>query len=85
MYLGRGVIINKKLGMENIKKQLMNDLEKLQNECLSIAAIMDEVWVYHPSNPDFINPISYIEYLKGELKRLEREVDEIEREIQLIS
>jgi len=67
--------------METKKEKLQKELEKLEFECFMISEVMNEVWTYHPSNDDFVNPITYYENLKKELTNIDRKISEIEREI----
>ena len=51
--------------MDNIYQQIVDmelrDLEYkisfIQNDLVSNYTIMDELWKYHPANPDFVNVI----------------------------
>lgn len=63
------------------KEKLKNELIDLQNHLLALSNIKDEVWVYHPSNPDFTNPIKLYENLKHNIKDIERKIEEIEWKI----
>lgn len=65
------------MDIEKIKHQI----EEAKIKYVSYSTLLDEIWVYHPSNPDFINPIRMYEELKTKLAELEREINSLEREI----
>ena len=56
--------------MENLKADLVNDL-------ISISTVMEELWKYHPENPERID--IEVEYAKlGEMKKgVETELDDL--------
>jgi hypothetical protein len=60
------------------KEKLENELIDLKNHLFALSDIKDDVWVYHPSNPDFINPIKLYEGLKNDILDVERKIQEIE-------
>jgi hypothetical protein len=60
------------------KRKLEDELIDLQNQLFALSNIRDEVWAYHPSNPDFINPIKLYEELKVNISDVERKIKEIE-------
>lgn len=60
------------------EKQNMEDkLVDLQNQLYALAEIKQEVWSYHPSNPDFINPISLYESLNIEINEIECKINDL--------
>ena len=63
------------------KEKLNHELIDLQNQLFALSNIRDEVWVYHPSNPDFVNPIKLYEELKNNIVDVERKIKEIEWKI----
>ena len=63
------------------KNKLEHELIDLQSQLLALSNIKDEVWIYHPSNPDFVNPIKLYEELKGNIVDVERKIKEIEWKI----
>lgn len=63
------------------KKDLESRLNSLRASYVSINDIADEIWSYHPSNPDFINPIRVYEELVLKLKGLEEKISRLEMQI----
>lgn len=63
------------------KKDLESRLNSLRASYISINDIADEIWSYHPSNPDFINPIRIYEELVLKLKGLEEKISRLEMQI----
>ena len=63
------------------RQKIEHELIDLQNQLYALANVKQEVWAYHPSNPDFINPISLYESLKGDIEKIERKIDFLEREL----
>jgi len=55
-------------------------LDDLKVEYLVNSNHLDEVWRYHPSNPNFINPLKIYKELKDKLDELERKINILERE-----
>jgi hypothetical protein len=62
----------------------MGEIEKLEGELSSLNSklhklhtLEDEIWPYHPKNPNFINPITLFEKIQADLKVLERKIDEV--------
>lgn len=55
-------------------------LDDLKVEYLVNSNYLDEVWRYHPSNPNFINPLKVYKELKDKLDELERKINILERE-----
>jgi hypothetical protein len=60
------------------KEKLKHELADMQNHLFALSNLKDEVWGYHPSNPDFINPIKLYENLKQDILDIERKIQEIE-------
>ena len=56
---------------DNIKSELIADL-------LATSTVMEEVWKYHPDNPNGENIIEAYEMLKQIQKNIEKELEEIE-------
>ena len=67
--------------MENLNN-LENKEINLQNTIMHEYNILDELWRYHPSNENFINPIKEYEILKKRIGELEMELDKIQTQIQ---
>ena len=62
------------MGVEELNQKLCD----LQNEIIEHTLIMDELWKYHPANPNFINPISLYKNLKIEVSNMDAEIENIE-------
>lgn len=60
------------------KEKLEHELVDLQNQLFALLNIKDEVWTYHPLNPDFVNPIKLYEELKSSIVDIERKIKEVE-------
>jgi predicted nucleic acid-binding Zn-ribbon protein len=75
--------------MTNIYQQIvdmeLHDLEDkmidLQNVLVSNYSVLEELWTYHPSNPDFINPIKAYDELKKQIFEIEKELIDVENKI----
>jgi hypothetical protein len=63
------------------KNELLFQIEELMNELVSTNQIKDELWMYHPSNPNFINPISSYEKVKSVIKDIEDEIDKLKQQL----
>ena len=59
--------------LNNKKSELIADL-------IATSTVMEEVWNYHPDNPDRKDPVTEYEKLKQIKSDVEREIDELERE-----
>ena len=59
--------------LNNKKSELIADL-------MATSTVMEEVWNYHPDNPDKKDPVTEYEKLKQIKSDVEREIDELERE-----
>ena len=59
--------------LNNKKSELIADL-------IATSTVMEEVWNYHPDNPDKKDPVTEYEKLKQIKSDVEREIDELERE-----
>ena len=66
----------------------LQDLEdkkfNLQQEIANSCQVLEEMWVYHPANPDFINPIKAYDELKKLILKLENKLSDIELKIQTL-
>lgn len=75
--------------MTNIYQQIvdmeLHDLEDkmidLQNVLVGNYSVLEELWAYHPSNPDFINPIKAYDEIKSQISELEKQLTDIENKI----
>jgi hypothetical protein len=78
--------------MINIYQQIidmeLHDLEDkmvdLQNILVGNYNVLEELWTYHPSNPDFINPIKAYDELKTQISGLEKKLIDIENKIKYL-
>jgi hypothetical protein len=64
-------------GMGEIQK-LQDEIIDLQNKLYALVLVKEEIWMYHPSNPNFINPISLYETLKEDICNIERKINDLE-------
>jgi uncharacterized coiled-coil DUF342 family protein len=78
--------------MDNIYQQIvdmeLHDLEdkisNLQNALVSNYSVMDELWKYHPANPDFVNVIKAYDEVKKEINTIEVQLADLELKIKHI-
>jgi uncharacterized coiled-coil DUF342 family protein len=78
--------------MDNIYQQILDmelrDLEDkisfIQNALVSNYTIMDELWKYHPANPDFVNVIKAYDEVKKEIIEVEVQLTDLELKIKHI-
>lgn len=78
--------------MSNIYQQIVDmelqDLEtkvsNIQNELIGYNLMLDEVWQYHPANPDFLNPIKVYDELKKSISNLENNLEDLELKIKTL-
>ena len=64
-----------------IKDTLEQEIKGLQDKYFGTSILMDQIWTYHPQNPNFVNPISLYEKLKDDLEVLDRKINELELKI----
>ena len=57
--------------MENLKADLINDL-------ISVSTVMEELWKYHPENPERVDIVSEYNNLIEMKKGIETELDDLE-------
>ena len=65
-------------------QSLENELVEIQNQLISNYHMLDEMWMYHPANPDFINPIKAYDSLKKSIVNLETKLVSLELKIQTL-
>jgi hypothetical protein len=65
------------MDLEKLEDKIIN----LQNNIIQEHNILDELWRYHPSNENFINPIKEYDKLKKSIEEKEIELDEIQDKI----
>ena len=61
--------------------QLGEKISNIQNELIGYNIMLDEVWQYHPANPDFLNPIKAYDELKKSILGLENKLNDLELKI----
>ena len=59
---------------------LNNQKSELVADLIATVTVMEEVWNYHPDNPDKKDPVIEYEKLKQIKSDVEKENDELERE-----
>jgi predicted nucleic acid-binding Zn-ribbon protein len=65
-------------------QDLENEKLDLQQEIASSYQVLEEMWVYHPANPNFINPIKAYDELKKLVLKLESKINDLELKIQTL-
>ena len=65
-------------------QDLENEMVDLQNQLISNYDVLEEMWVYHPANPDFINPIKAYDELKKSIAKLEDKLSDLELKIKTL-
>ena len=63
------------------RRKLLDEICELKNQYIDLQNVISEVWNYHPSNPNFINPISLHKKLSDDLEIIERKINILTREI----
>jgi uncharacterized coiled-coil DUF342 family protein len=61
--------------------ELEQKLSEVQNSLVNYYTTLDEIWVYHPSNPEFLNPIKMYDDLKKSIIVLEMKIVDLEMKI----
>jgi uncharacterized coiled-coil DUF342 family protein len=78
--------------MSNIYQQIVdmelqdleNEILSLQNQLISDCDVLDEMWKYHPANPEFVNPIRAYDELKKSISYLEGKLADLELKIKTL-
>jgi hypothetical protein len=78
--------------MNNIYQQIVDmelhgledKISDLQNVLVSNYSVMDELWQYHPANPDFINVIKAYDEVKKQIVDMEVQLADLELKIKHI-
>lgn len=78
--------------MSNIYQQIVdmelqdleNEILSLQNQLISDCDVLDEMWKYHPANPEFVNPIRAYDELKKSISYLEDKLADLELKIKTL-
>lgn len=63
------------------KQDLITRLANLNETFVLLNNIITDVWVYHPSNQDFVNPITYHKQLIDNLNELKDDIKSLENQI----
>ena len=61
--------------------ELEQKLSEVQNSLVNYYTTLDEIWVYHPANPEFLNPIKMYDDLKKSIIVLEMKIVDLELKI----
>jgi hypothetical protein len=61
--------------------ELEQKLSEVQNSLVNCYITLDEIWMFHPSNPDFVNPIKMYDDLKKSITTLEMKYVDLEMKI----
>tara|TARA_S200002703_G_scaffold69744_1_gene60494 strand:+ start:2066 stop:2284 length:219 start_codon:yes stop_codon:yes gene_type:complete len=64
--------------LQNLEDKIID----LTNILMSNYTILDELWAYHPSNENFINPIKEYDKMKLHIEALENELNETKAQIE---
>jgi len=65
-------------------QDLENELANVQSRLINDYEVLDEMWVYHPANPNFINPIKAYDLLKKSIVDLEVKLASLELKIKTL-
>lgn len=65
-------------------QDLENEIILLQNQLIGDCDVLDEMWKYHPGNPDFINPIKAYDELKKSIAYLESKINDLDLKIKTL-
>jgi hypothetical protein len=65
-------------------QDLENELANIQDQLINDYEVLGEIWVYHPANPDFINPIKVYDSLKKSISDLENRFADLELKIKAL-
>lgn len=60
--------------------ELNNKKSELVADLIATATVMEEIWNYHPDNPNKKDPVTEYETLKQIKSNVEVELDELEKE-----
>ncbi len=64
--------MNKKVELEEVRAELINDL-------VATATVMEELWNYHPDNPDKKDVVEEYKILVKIQKDIEKEIAELDK------
>ena len=60
---------------------LKQELEAFRSRYVSLSIILDELWTYHPSNSNFVNPIKAHKQVLDALAEIESNINALEYKI----
>jgi hypothetical protein len=64
--------------------ELENRIIELQNDIIHLVNIKEELWRYHPDNPDVINVKDEHRKIKDNIYDCELEIDEIKEQMEYV-
>ena len=64
--------MSKKVKLEEVRAELINDL-------VATATVMEELWNYHPDNPNKKDVVQEYDVLKKIQKDIEQEIAELDK------
>lgn len=64
--------MSKKVELEEVRAELINDL-------VATATVMEELWNYHPDNPNKKDVVQEYDVLKKIQKDIEQEIAELDK------
>jgi hypothetical protein len=56
---------------------LKRQIKELERELYDSILFKDELWLYHPKNPNYINVISVFKKLEDEIELIERKINDL--------
>ena len=62
-------------------EQLENQRTELINDLIACSTIQDEIWKYHPDNPNKVSPVDEYNNLKIVEKQIQEDINKIEAQI----
>ena len=60
---------------------LEEQLKDLQAQYVGLSDILDQLWAYHPDNPEYVNPIQMYNEVDKKLLELEAKINTLEFKI----
>ena len=64
--------------------ELEDEILTLQNYIITISNVIDEMWKYHPENPNFLNPITECKELKKRKLVIENKIQDIDIKLSIL-
>jgi len=59
------------------KNEIKNQLIELQNDLILMNSVKEELWQYHPSNPQYVNVIQSYKKVSNIISVIENKINEI--------